>query len=605
MPDISKIKIFSINVNSIITLDRRLNLMNFIDNNKPDIVLLNETKLNSKHKIYFENYNFIRTDRENARQSGGTAIIIRNDIKFKKIKILGIQKFSCIETTIISLKLQNNKLMYIVAIYGPSTPGNIFITELQKLFDILKLEREENYYIIAGDLNAKHSDWKNRINNSRGNALKNWLRNNEYLYKCKLQSSEHPTFPRSGSYLDLCLADIRLKLTPDTATAFLATIDYDSDHCAIYMEVKWNDTEKFMFEKYEQQYSYNYTNTNWNYFRKNIARNYKTNIPINQAQIVANNINLSNAQIDTGLNKINELIVKTIEKTVPKHTPKNYSKMFTNATIKLLQNHKNRLISNLNLIKRTQRYINTNHVNRLKAIITNTQKLIKENLSIQVNKYWTKKLQSIIPTNKTMFPEINKIFRSKSKIKIPEFKISQDNILLLADTNIYPNTLEVDENSNYIVSLRNEKMEILGKYFESTHKNDEHLGDPNNNLRVKRSIDQFKNELNRRNENKIQLMKFSSTAKANCLNSNDTKNYFITLEDLIQIFQNLNNKKSSGIDEIPNVILKHLPRDIIAEYCTLFNNMLNNYYFPSNWKIAKILPILKPKKGQIQKIIDQ
>lgn len=50
----TELKIIHINVNSIIRLARRYELLNFLNKNKPDIVLLNETKLYKKHKLLFE-----------------------------------------------------------------------------------------------------------------------------------------------------------------------------------------------------------------------------------------------------------------------------------------------------------------------------------------------------------------------------------------------------------------------------------------------------------------------------------------------------------------------------------------------------------------------
>lgn len=53
---------------------------------------------------------------------------------------------------------------------------------------------------------------------------------------------------------------------------------------------------------------------------------------------------------------------------------------------------------------------------------------------------------------------------------------------------------------------------------------------------------------------------------------------------------------SSGLDGIPNIILKNLPEKTMQDYCTLFNNMINNSYFPNIWKKAKVVVI--PKKDK-------
>ena len=60
------------------------------------------------------------------------------------------------------------------------------------------------------------------------------------------------------------------------------------------------------------------------------------------------------------------------------------------------------------------------------------------------------------------------------------------------------------------------------------------------------------------------------------------------------IFSNFRNKLSSGIDNIPNIVLKNINQILINEYCKLFNNMLNNSYFSHKWKTEK--PFFCPKR---------
>ncbi|XP_012244110.1 uncharacterized protein LOC105681103 [Bombus impatiens] len=73
-------------------------------------------------------------------------------------------------------------------------------------------------------------------------------------------------------------------------------------------------------------------------------------------------------------------------------------------------------------------------------------------------------------------------------------------------------------------------------------------------------------------------------------------NYFTNYNQLNTIFSKLNNKKSSGFDGIPNILLKRLPNKIKWYYTVLFNNALNNTYFPRKWKKAKLIAITKKDK---------
>ena len=73
-------------------------------------------------------------------------------------------------------------------------------------------------------------------------------------------------------------------------------------------------------------------------------------------------------------------------------------------------------------------------------------------------------------------------------------------------------------------------------------------------------------------------------------------NYFTNFNQLSTIFSTLNNKKSAGFDGIPNISLKRLPNKIKWYYTVLFNNALNNTYFPKKWKKAKLIAITKKNK---------
>ncbi|GFT72107.1 probable RNA-directed DNA polymerase from transposon BS [Trichonephila clavipes] len=58
--------------------------------------------------------------------------------------------------------------------------------------------------------------------------------------------------------------------------------------------------------------------------------------------------------------------------------------------------------------------------------------------------------------------------------------------------------------------------------------------------------------------------------------------------------KNLKPNKSPGIDLITNRILKILPTKFIIFIALLFNMLLENCYFPKSWRMAVVIPILKP-----------
>lgn len=152
----NNLKIITVNVNSIIKNQRRASLLNLIKTHKPDIILISETKLNKNHVLGFEKYNIIRSDREDIHTGGGTAIMITKNIKYSSITTTENNKDRILEHTIIQINLKDNKSLFIISVYARCGNQKEFIPEVNKIFASLK-DRPDNYYIIVGDLNAKHN----------------------------------------------------------------------------------------------------------------------------------------------------------------------------------------------------------------------------------------------------------------------------------------------------------------------------------------------------------------------------------------------------------------------------------------------------------------
>jgi exonuclease III len=105
----------------------------------------------------FKCTNFItyRYDRLEQR-GGGTAILIRQDIKHNEFLIPQLQR---VEATAIQLRIKK-ELITLVSIYNP--PGQI----IERDFDLLL--QMSHKVILAGDFNAKHTSWRARQNNTAG-----------------------------------------------------------------------------------------------------------------------------------------------------------------------------------------------------------------------------------------------------------------------------------------------------------------------------------------------------------------------------------------------------------------------------------------------------
>lgn len=75
---------------------------------------------------------------------------------------------------------------------------------------------------------------------------------------------------------------------------------------------------------------------------------------------------------------------------------------------------------------------------------------------------------------------------------------------------------------------------------------------------------------------------------------------FTSPDEVLQLCKSTNSKTSTGIDKIPNIVIKHIPKCLAKEYAVLFNHCINNGYFPNAWKIGRVFPIIKKNKNPSQ-----
>lgn len=147
-----------------------------------------------------------------SQKGESTTIIIKNKFKYTRIHLKSEINIENIETTIIKLDLNNNKKLFIISAYTKGITTKAFKNDLKLIFEELKLDNVNNYYIFGGDLNARHIDWGDSISSYRGNSLKNWLQNNDLQYRAVLTGTNEATYPANNSFIDLVIHDIRVNI---------------------------------------------------------------------------------------------------------------------------------------------------------------------------------------------------------------------------------------------------------------------------------------------------------------------------------------------------------------------------------------------------------
>lgn len=118
-------------------------------------------------------------------QGGGTGVLVRDGLAFEKVKFNN-ETSNTLESCAIRLKLSNEKYLTIVSVYTPHNNKKTFINELNSLFIQNDMTAINNYFIIAGDLNARCKEWGDTTTNTRGAEIGNWISENAIDYRLML-----------------------------------------------------------------------------------------------------------------------------------------------------------------------------------------------------------------------------------------------------------------------------------------------------------------------------------------------------------------------------------------------------------------------------------
>lgn len=144
--------------------------------------------------------------------------------------------------------------------------------------------------------------------------------------------------------------------------------------------------------------------------------------------------------------------------------------------------------------------------------------------------------------------------------------------------NKYLKNLSID---GVVVEDDLQKLDELKTYFSNIYSGSTPQRDVTNELEiVNGTISNVEDNLFNFNNN------FSALNEGKCVG-------LVTLDELQNYVKIINNKKSSGLDNISNFIIKKLPVKALEYLTIVFNNCVNNSYFPNAWKISKIIPIQK------------
>lgn len=522
------LNLLSFNVRSPVETSRRIDLNNTLFHNNIDIGFIQECHLKTNRKVVLRGYAFLYDN-----SPIGVAIVIKEKISYSRYSIGGIKLF-CTFITIESNSNGSRKNFLFGSVYIPCNFPTLEIYD--GLNKILDAANSFDGIILGGDLNAKNQESGDTIENSNGKVLHSWLQDHavDVLRLC----DNCPSFPNGSSFLDHFLVSAYLinDSLPSFKTSSLPTF---SDHFPIKLELQLDLSE---LVKRSPCFSNSYKKTNWNLFRRDMEISSLSIMP-------AEDKNLQNVEIDDLINEFNSNF-NSIHNVHSERIEFKNNKIPLSEQVKKYFSIKHRWQRELTKIyHRTGNRLSYEY-NILSKQIQLLKSIIKELVNLDQAKKFNERLKNIRP-GPTAFKEIYNVIGIKKSPFCQQIVI---NDTVITDDN---------ENANHFPN-----------YYPSVYS--EELPE-----RALTDLDQRVSSC----LNVVSDHIYSFDRSFNALESNDSYHFtnFQTVKGIVKV---INNKKSYGIDGFSNFVIRKFPDTTLNLLKIVFNNCLNNGYFPTVWKSA-------------------
>lgn len=233
----------------------------FLISENIDILLISETHFTHRSYIRIPKYVTYDTKHPDGTSHGGTAILIKSNIKHHEI-----QQYDrhFLQATSIVVEDFNGPITF-SAIYCPPK-HKISKEQFSEFFKTLG-----NKFVAGGDFNAKHQQWGSRLITTRGRELQKTMQTNNYGQISTAEPTYWPTdILKIPDLLDFCVT----KNIPAQNTSAKSCFDLSSDHSPVLIRI---NSQVMINQKQPQLCN---RKTNWDKFRTTVSEQIMLDIPL-------------------------------------------------------------------------------------------------------------------------------------------------------------------------------------------------------------------------------------------------------------------------------------------------------------------------------------
>lgn len=536
----SNISVVSLNACSLVRSGRIALLRNFINDTNPNIVLLQETQVDSKIKIVVPGYNVMRGDVR--RGWSGTAILVDSNIPIRNLRVTGDH----IHSTSIECKIGNEWLRF-ASIYFPHNKINE--TQLRNFFN-----KNQNTF-FGGDTNGRHTTFGDENNNAYGIFLHK-IQNDSNLI---LINACSPTCYRSanGSFIDKFLSNSKVMPIGN-----IQTIGSFSDHLAIQCYIPYGVPNIGL----HRQKIFLFNKTSIEKLNNHILLNLKREvIPIKS--------NLSNGDCEQLATNVADIFDVAVNRFVP----------FTNSKHNILLSQQARSIQGA--IRKNYRKLHSlGHLtpHHITLPYKNDIKLLKSMLGNIIDhdtaKFFANAYNSIAD-NRDAFKTIRKFTGHKKRETVPSSLFTDTNkkTYVVGTENI------ANAMANQFIGNNNLTLNYESKFARQVYDSVMTINNDNSHIGFDETISP-------------DIAGINDLAIINGKLDPHLRGILTCGNEIIEIIKTRPNKNSTGCDMMPYTLIKSFDEEIIRDITILFNHMLAISFFPKIWQNATITPIPKPGK---------